>query len=107
LRLERHLSRLLVTPRMHGIHHSIIEDEVNSNWSSGLTPWAWLHGTLRLDAPQHEIDIGVPAYRRPEDVTLPKLVEMPYTEQPQAERLPSGIKPRRDRPRSTNIRFPG
>ncbi|UUP16708.1 sterol desaturase family protein [Nitratireductor thuwali] len=97
LRLERRLSRLLVTPRMHGIHHSIIEDEVNSNWSSGLTLWDRLHGTLRLDVPQKEIDIGVPAYRRPEDVTLPKLVEMPFTEQPRTDLLPSGEKPRRDR----------
>ena len=25
--LERALSRVIVTPRMHGIHHSIVEDE--------------------------------------------------------------------------------
>jgi sterol desaturase/sphingolipid hydroxylase (fatty acid hydroxylase superfamily) len=107
LRLERQLSRLFVTPRMHGIHHSIIEDEVNSNWSSGLTLWDWLHGTLRLDVPQQEIDIGVPAYRRPEDVTLPKLIEMPFTAQPRTDRLPSGEKPRRDRSYSANSRLPG
>jgi sterol desaturase/sphingolipid hydroxylase (fatty acid hydroxylase superfamily) len=97
LRLERRLLRLFVTPRMHGIHHSIIEDEVNSNWSSGLTIWDRLHGTLRLDVPQNEIDIGVPAYRSPEDVTLPKLIEMPFTEQPRTDLLPSGEKPRRDK----------
>ena len=92
--LERRLVRLVVTPRMHGIHHSIIEDEVNSNWSSGLTLWDSLHGTLRLDVPQQEIDIGVPAYRNPESLTLPRLIEMPFAEQSPSEtsegRSPSG-----------------
>jgi len=51
LRVEGYLNRLIVTPRMHGIHHSIASDEVNSNWSSGLSFWDRLHGTLRLDVP--------------------------------------------------------
>src|SRR5215210_6315876 len=59
--LERGLN-FFVTPRMHGIHHSTVKEETNSNWSSGLTVWDRLHGTLRLDVPQDAIDIGVPAY---------------------------------------------
>ena len=47
---------------MHGIHHSVIHDEINSNWSSGLTLWDRLHRTLRLDLDQSAIDVGVPAY---------------------------------------------
>jgi sterol desaturase/sphingolipid hydroxylase (fatty acid hydroxylase superfamily) len=76
--VERWLSVLVVTPRLHGIHHSAREDETNSNWSSGLTVWDWLHGTLRRDVPQGAITVGVPAYRRPEDVTLPRVLEMPF-----------------------------
>jgi len=34
---EKQLSKLIVTPRLHGVHHSIVPEEVNSNWSSGLT----------------------------------------------------------------------
>jgi len=60
--LERILVRFVVTPRMHGIHHSVIHDEINSNWSSGLTLWDRLHRTLRLDLDQSAIDVGVPAY---------------------------------------------
>jgi len=75
---EKWLNRFIVTPRMHGIHHSIIRDEANSNWSSGLTLWDRLHGTLKLDIPQEEVTIGVPAYREPEEVTLPKILEMPF-----------------------------
>src|SRR5581483_8455279 len=36
LACERILARFVVTPRLHGIHHSIAPKEVNSNWSSGL-----------------------------------------------------------------------
>lgn len=79
--LERALNVLIVTPRMHGIHHSTRREETDSNWSSGLSVWDRLHGTLRLDRPQAEITIGVPAYRNPEDVTLPKVLAMPFGEQ--------------------------
>lgn len=81
INLERVLNRLLVTPRMHGIHHSIVREETNSNWSSGLTLWDWLHGTLRLNVPQEEINIGVPAYRQPEEVGLAKILVMPFGEE--------------------------
>lgn len=94
--LERRLVSLVVTPRMHGIHHSVVEEEVDSNWSSGFTLWDRLHGTLRLDVPQDAIDIGVPAYRDPSDLTLPRLVAMPFVGQPDTRRLPSGDVPRRD-----------
>src|SRR5206468_12584812 len=72
--VERCVRPLLVTPRMHGIHHSMVREETNSNWSSGLTVWDWLHGTLRLDVPQERIRIGVPAYSDPHDVTLPHVL---------------------------------
>lgn len=81
--------------------------EVNANWSSGLTLWDWLHGTLRLDVPQREIDIGVPAYRDPDDVTLPRLIEMPFVEQPPSGRLRSGEKPERRRIVQVKRALPG
>jgi sterol desaturase/sphingolipid hydroxylase (fatty acid hydroxylase superfamily) len=96
---ERRLARFVVTPRMHGIHHSIVEEETNSNWSSGLTIWDRLHGTLRLDVAQAEIEIGVPAFRDPDEVTLPHLLEMPFVEQRPTWLLPDGRTPRRDRAR--------
>jgi sterol desaturase/sphingolipid hydroxylase (fatty acid hydroxylase superfamily) len=76
--LERALSRVLVTPRMHGIHHSVMNDEVNSNWSSGLAVWDRLHGTFRLDVPQDAITIGVPEYRQPREVTLGRMLALPF-----------------------------
>lgn len=93
--VERWLCRLIVTPRMHGIHHSVVPEEQNANWSSGLTVWDWLHGTLRLNIPQDEITIGVPAYLNPQDVTLPKVLAMPFQEQRPSFRLSEGGTPTR------------
>jgi sterol desaturase/sphingolipid hydroxylase (fatty acid hydroxylase superfamily) len=86
--VEQALNRIIVTPRMHGIHHSIVREETDSNWSSGLTIWDRLHGTLRLDVPQDEITIGVPAYRSPEELKLPILLKLPFTEERPAWKLP-------------------
>src|SRR5206468_8671541 len=71
--LERWLVRFIVTPRMHGIHHSDQFHETDSNWSSLLSWWDYLHGTLILGVPQSEIVIGVPAYARADEVTVWKI----------------------------------
>ena len=79
--IERRLALGIVTPRMHGIHHSDREHETNSNWSSLLSVWDRLHGTLRLDVPDDRITIGVPAWQREEDVTFARLLAMPFATQ--------------------------
>ena len=78
IEVERLVARFVVTPRIHGIHHSIVPEETDSNWSSGLTVWDYLHGTLRLDVPQQAITIGVPAYSTPADVTLTNSFALPF-----------------------------
>ena len=91
--LERILSTVIVTPRMHGIHHSIVDDQVNSNWSSGLALWDRIHGTFRLDVPQEAITIGVPRLQTPRDVTLQRMLVLPFVARnlntsPRADRQP-------------------
>lgn len=78
--IEKWVSKLIVTPRLHGVHHSIDTDEVNSNWSSGLTLWDWLHGTYRQSPRQSDdmLELGVPELRQPIQVVLPKLLTMPF-----------------------------
>jgi sterol desaturase/sphingolipid hydroxylase (fatty acid hydroxylase superfamily) len=78
LAFERALVRLIVTPRMHGIHHSDYENETNTNWSSLLSLWDYLHGTIRLDVPQQSITVGVPAFDDPKRVTLGRILRMPF-----------------------------
>ena len=92
---ERWLSRFIVTPRLHGIHHSIVRQETDSNWSSGLTVWDWLHGTLRLNVPQQEITIGVPAYRDADEVSYGKIISMPFRKQRPTWQLPGNGEPAR------------
>ena len=92
LRIERVVAWLVVTPRLHGIHHSFIRGETNSNWSSGLSWWDRLHGTIRADVPQERITIGLPAYRDPRDVSFGKVLAMPFHSR-DAWRLPGDGEP--------------
>ena len=80
-RVERWLAVFLTTPRMHGIHHSAVEDETDSNWSSGFAFWDHLHRTFRLDVPQSAITIGVPAYRHPDETQLAPSLDLPFRPQ--------------------------
>jgi sterol desaturase/sphingolipid hydroxylase (fatty acid hydroxylase superfamily) len=76
--VERRLNSILVTPRMNGIHHSTVRAERDANWSSGLVLWDRLHGTLKLNVPQEEIEIGLAAYRAPEELGLLRLLKLPF-----------------------------
>jgi sterol desaturase/sphingolipid hydroxylase (fatty acid hydroxylase superfamily) len=64
-RFEHALRLLLVTPPMHGIHHSIVAGEVNSNFGTLFTVWDRLHHTLVQDVPQEQIVIGLAEYGTP------------------------------------------
>ena len=44
--------------------------DTNANFSSLLSWWDRLHGTLRLDVPQSAITIEVAGFLEPRDVTL-------------------------------------
>ena len=94
IKLERILNLILVTPRMHGIHHSIVQRETNSNWGTIFCWWDKLHRTLRRDIPQDAVTIGVAAYRDERELTVGKLLALPFHEQ-RAWRLPSGEQPDR------------
>lgn len=79
--LERWLNLVLVTPRMHGIHHSQVQQETNSNYSVVFPWWDRLHRTLHLNVPQSEITIGIPAYSDCEDNKIQHLLLMPFQQQ--------------------------
>jgi sterol desaturase/sphingolipid hydroxylase (fatty acid hydroxylase superfamily) len=80
-RLERALNVALVTPRMHGIHHSAREAETNANWSVIFTVWDRLHATLRLDVPNETLTIGLPAWRDPRELSVVRLLALPFVRQ--------------------------
>lgn len=82
--VERWLCRLMMTPRLHGIHHSIVPEQVHSNWSTILSWPDYLHHTARLDVAQERITIGVPDLREPRQLELPDLLRMPFEPSPSA-----------------------
>jgi sterol desaturase/sphingolipid hydroxylase (fatty acid hydroxylase superfamily) len=93
--VERWLCRLIVTPRMHGIHHSIVQDETDANWSTIFSWPDYLHRTLKLNVPQQAITIGVSAYREPRELTLWQLIAMPFRRQRPTWQLPGDGQPTR------------
>jgi sterol desaturase/sphingolipid hydroxylase (fatty acid hydroxylase superfamily) len=90
LSLECPLNWLLVTPRMHGIHHSVVGVETNSNYSVIFSSWDRLNRSIRLNIPQADIIIGVPGYLLPSDDRLWRLLIMPLARQRPYWRWPSG-----------------
>jgi sterol desaturase/sphingolipid hydroxylase (fatty acid hydroxylase superfamily) len=88
--LERWLNRVIVTPRMHGIHHSVVRDETNSNYSVVFRWWDVLHRSLRLNIPQDDIRIGVAAYSHPDDNAPVSVLALPFRTQREYWRLPQG-----------------
>jgi sterol desaturase/sphingolipid hydroxylase (fatty acid hydroxylase superfamily) len=80
-KLDRFLRWFVVTPDMHRVHHSIEDDETNSNFGFNLPWWDRLFGTYR-DQPRggHEgMAIGIRGYNQPRDVSwLPGMIVLPF-----------------------------
>lgn len=75
---EKMLNKLIVTPRMHGIHHSVVRQETDSNYSIIFSFWDRLSNTARLNINQRDIVTGVPAYSDPAELTIGYLLAMPF-----------------------------
>jgi sterol desaturase/sphingolipid hydroxylase (fatty acid hydroxylase superfamily) len=90
IKLERLVNKVIVTPRMHGIHHSAVGLETNSNYSVVFSWWDRLNRSLRLNVPQKDIVIVVPGYLRPGDNRGWPLLKQPFVQQRPYWRWPSG-----------------
>ena len=82
--IDRVLRIFVVTPEMHRVHHSVIIRETNSNFGFNLPWWDRLLGTYRaIPAAGHEgMTIGLSHFRNPGELTLPKLLALPFTGSP-------------------------
>jgi sterol desaturase/sphingolipid hydroxylase (fatty acid hydroxylase superfamily) len=82
LHLDRILRWLVVTPDMHRVHHSVEEDETNSNFGFNLPWWDRLCGTY-LAQPRmghQQMEIGVRIFRDPgQCLSLPKMLKSPFS----------------------------
>lgn len=80
LGLDRVLRRVLVTPDMHRVHHSVVVAETNSNFGFNLPIWDRLFGTYRAQpAAGHDaMTIGVRDFRDPHDLRLDRMLLQPF-----------------------------
>jgi sterol desaturase/sphingolipid hydroxylase (fatty acid hydroxylase superfamily) len=80
-RLDRILRWVVVTPDMHRVHHSIEDDETNSNFGFNLPWWDRLFGTYR-DQPragQTGMTIGIRDHGDPREVScLDGMLLLPF-----------------------------
>lgn len=75
--LDRALGWVIVTPRLHRIHHSEREEETNSHYGFCLSVWDRLFGTWR-GRWEGELVLGVRGWRAAEEQTLPRLLVQPF-----------------------------
>ena len=88
-RIDAVLRWLVVTPDMHRIHHSVRRDESNANFANLLPWWDRLFATYR-HAPhvdQRQMTLGLERAPMQSDVTLWKLLRMPFEPLPQTQRV--------------------
>lgn len=78
LKIEKLLNLIIVTPRMHGIHHSVKNMETNSNFSTIFSFWDRLHNTFIPHNQAHHIKIGLPDFQSPHELTIWNLFIMPF-----------------------------
>ena len=79
--IDQVLRLFLVTPDMHRVHHSIEDDETNSNFGFSLPWWDRLFGTYR-DQPRagHEgMVIGIRQFKKAKDVSwITGMLTLPF-----------------------------
>ncbi len=80
-RLDRIVRWFVVTPDMHRVHHSVEDNEANSNFGFNLSIWDRLFGTYIVQPREgHDnMTIGIHGYRDPKQVNqLPGMLTLPF-----------------------------
>jgi len=82
--VERWLRRLVVTPDMHRVHHSVVFNETSSNFGFNLPWWDRMLGTYRAQPRDgHEgMQLGVDAFRDEADIHIDRLLVQPALDNP-------------------------
>lgn len=78
-RIDKILRRILVTPDMHRLHHSVIAQETNSNFGFNFPWWDRLFGSYR-DQPKGghaAMEIGIRGFQNAHDQMLHRLLLHP------------------------------
>ena len=80
LGLDRVLRRVIVTPDMHRVHHSVIPREANSNFGFNLSLWDRAFGTYCAQpaAGHQEMGIGIDQFRSEDELRLGRMLAQPF-----------------------------
>ncbi|MGI9227445.1 MAG: sterol desaturase family protein [Gammaproteobacteria bacterium] len=81
LGVDRVLRLFIVTPDMHRVHHSVEDDETNSNFGFNFPWWDRLFGTYRNQprAGHEQMTIGITTFRDRQHCTwLPGMLALPF-----------------------------
>lgn len=78
--IDRVLRRIIVTPDMHRVHHSILPHETNSNFGFSLPWWDRLFRTYRdqPEAGHGGMTIGIDSFRDPRELRLDRMLAQPF-----------------------------
>jgi len=78
-RVDDALRRLLVTPDMHRVHHSVLREETDSNYGFNLSVWDRLFGTYRAQprGGHDAMRIGLDEFRDQDVVNVGRLLRQP------------------------------
>lgn len=93
--LEVPLMGIFVTPTLHATHHSIVQEETDSNYSAIFSVWDRIHLTFTQAVPSAELTIGVAAYRNSQELSLLGCLLLPV-KAVRIWRLPDGGVPKRN-----------
>ncbi|MDE1900983.1 MAG: sterol desaturase family protein [Alphaproteobacteria bacterium] len=77
---DQRLRRILVTPDMHRVHHSVAVAEINSNYGFNISLWDRLFGTYRAQPEQgHDrMKIGLEQFREKEEMRIDRMLTQPF-----------------------------
>lgn len=77
-RWDRWLRLFVVTPDMHKIHHSDLQPETDSNYSTVLSVWDHLGRTFRMRVDMRAIVFGLQELRGPSWQTVAGMMKTPF-----------------------------
>ena len=83
-RIEPWVRRVIVTPSMHRIHHSVLREETDSNYGFNLSLWDRVFGSYREhpQRPPRTMPVGLMEWRDARALSLPALLLQPFRRVP-------------------------
>ncbi len=80
LGVDRVIRKLLVTPDMHRVHHSILTREYNRNYGFNLSVWDYLFNSYiaQPEAGHLQMQIGLPCFREGSESNLVNMMTQPF-----------------------------